>query len=152
MMSPDQDQEAPQEETAPELHVGTYVPTREQRETLKALSKEIFGASGRWTKLLRDGTKELITRKTKEKVPGENGEPDTEKEVTVPVLTPNGVKQFRQKYYTVESLLELLQGVKVKRDEFMAMVKAQKEADAEAKKAAELQKQVQEDLGGSALT
>lgn len=150
-MSHDQVQEAPQETQTPVVTKGTYTPNREQRETLKALCKEIFGASGKWTKLLRDGTKELVTTKKMEKVPGENGEPDTEKEVSVPVLTPNGVKQYRQKYYTVESLIELLEGIKIKRAEFMAMIKAQKDAEKKAKEEAALAEKVQEDLGGSAV-
>lgn len=125
--------------------------SREDRERLKSLSKEIFGASGRWTKFLNNGTKELVTRKTVEIVPGENGAPDTEKEVEVPVLM-NGVKQYRQKYYTVESLLEFLTSLKIKRDEFMAMMKQQQEEAKAKKEAVEAAKKVQDELGGSALT
>lgn len=149
-MSSDQVQETVLEVKSPVTTGGTHIPTRAQREELKKLSQEIFGASSKWKKFLDNGTKELVTMKKVETVPGENGAPDTQKEVDVPILF-NGVKQYRQKYYTVESLLELFQGLKKKRDEFMAMIKKQNE-EAQAKKLAEEQaKKVQDELGGSAL-
>jgi hypothetical protein len=81
--------------------------TREQREQLKALSTEVFGVASKYQKLYDQ--KELVTSKTVEIVPGENGQPDTTKEVEVPVLyNDNGVKQYRMKYRSTEEVLQLL--------------------------------------------
>lgn len=125
-----------------------YEP-RETRELLKALSKEIFSVASKYQKLY--ASQELITRQTTETMPGENGAPDTTKEVEVPVLV-NGVKQFRTKYRSTEQVLEVLLGIKVKRDEYMAQMKKQEEEDKAKKAAEELTKKVQEDLSGSAIT
>lgn len=124
--------------------------TREQRELLKALSTEIFGVSSRYQKLYEG--QELVTKTVTETVPGENGAPDTQKEVKVPVLAANGAKQFRVVRRSTEEVLELLQGFKVKRDEFLAQMKQQQEEAQAAKAAEDLAKKVQEDFGGSALT
>jgi hypothetical protein len=125
--------------------------TREQREQLKALSAEIFGKSSRYQKLFVYD--QVLTRKIKEVVPGENGAPDTEVEKEVPILAPGTtkVKQSVRRYRTVEEVIKLLQDFKAKRDEYIAnMKKAQDEA--KAKKDAEDQaKKIQEELGGSAL-
>lgn len=125
---------------------------REVRDQLKALSKEIFGSQSKYQKLLDKGSTELLTKTVVETVPGENGQPDTQKEVKVPVLTQDGVKQFVQVYYTPESLLEKMVEIKNVRDKFMADMKAQQE-EAEAKKAAEEKlKDLQAELAGSAVT
>ncbi len=129
---------------------------KELQDQLKALSKEIFGSQSKYQKFLKNGTLELITRKQTETVPGENGEADTTKEVDVPVLTANGTKQFKQVYYTPESLLEKLQKMKVIRDEFLAQMKKQQDEQAAAAKAKKdeedrLQK-IKEDLTGSAIS
>jgi hypothetical protein len=126
--------------------------SRELREELKSLSKEVFGVSSKWQKLMEYD--HVLTHKVKETVPGENGEPDTEREVEVPLYAPGTtkVKQSVRKYRTPEEVLELLKGFKAKRDEFIAQMKAQQEA-AKAKAAEEAQaKKVQEELAGSALT
>ncbi len=123
--------------------------SREEREELKALSKEVFGVPSRYRKLY--ATQELITHKVAETVPGENGEPDTTKLVEVPLLQ-NGVKQYRSKYRSTEEVLQLLRDFKVKRDEYMAQVKKQQEEAKAKKEAEEKLKRIQEDLTGSAIT
>lgn len=124
-------------------------PPRAIRNELKALSKEVFGSESKYRKLYEG--KELISRKQSEVVPGENGEPDTTKVVDVPVLM-NGTKQFRVIYRTTDEVLTMLRDFKAKRDEILAQMKAQQEADKKAKEESELAKKVQENLGGSAMT
>ena len=57
--------------------------SRAVRDAMKALSKEIFGSESRYKKLFEYD--HVLTHKVKETVPGENGEPDTEREVEVPL-------------------------------------------------------------------
>jgi len=122
--------------------------TRQEREELKALSKEIFGVSSKYEKFYVQ--KELIVRKTTEIVPGENGEPDTMKDVEVPVSV-NGVRQWQNKYRTTEEVLQLLQEFKAGRDAYAAQVKLQEEEAKAKEEAAAKLKQIQEDFTGSAV-
>jgi len=145
-----ENQEEVQQETTVSAARNT-TPTREQREELKALSQEVFGASSKWQKLMEYD--QVLTRKIKETVPGQDGQPDQEVEREVPIFAPGTtkVKQSVRKYRSVEEVLELLKGFKAKRDEFIAQMKKQQE-EAKAKKEADAQAQkVQEQLGGSAL-
>lgn len=134
---------------------------RELRMELNALSKEVFGVSSRWQKLLKKGTMELVTRKTTEVVPAKtadnNGvteilEPETTKEVEVPVLTPYGAKVFVPKNYTLEEIHTLLLGYKKQIDEIKATMKLQEE-EKKAKEALETAgKAVREAAQGSAVS
>lgn len=126
--------------------------TREQREQMKNLSLEVFGKSSRYKKLFEYN--HVLTHKVKEVVPGENGAPDTEKEVEVPLYAKGTtkVKQSVRKYRSVEEVIELLMNFQAQRMAFMAQMKQQQE-EARAKKAADDQlKKLQEELNGSALT
>ena len=126
--------------------------TKEEKETLKQLSKEFFGSSSRWQKMLTDGIREVQTRTVVENVPGENGAPDTQKTVKVPVTDARGNKQFYQRYFTPETLMAFFLEVKQKRDEFIEEFKKQQALE-QAKKAEEARAQkLQEELGGSALS
>lgn len=100
---------------------------RAQREELNALSKEVFGVSSKWQKFLDKGTTELKTRKTIEIVPGVDGAPDTEKEVVIPDLAPNGTKQFYQKYYTLDQVRQLMVDSKTQMDNYRAAMKKQQD-------------------------
>lgn len=125
--------------------------SRELREELKSLSKEVFGVSSKWQKLMEYN--HVLTTKVKETVPGVDGAPDTEKEVEVPLFVQGTkVKQSVRKYRTAEEVLELLRSFKAKRDEFIANMKAQQEAAKAKKEADEAAQKVQEQLAGSALT
>lgn len=124
---------------------------RQTREELNALSKEVFGVPSRWQKLLRNGSKYLVTKKTTEEVPGKDGEAPTTKEIEVPVLTEYGAKQYRQKYYTVDDIRTLLLEAKAKMDEMRATVKKQQEEQAALKAKQELEDKIKEDAQGSAL-
>lgn len=96
---------------------------RKDREELNALSKEIFGVSSKWQKFAR-GISELVTKTVKEVVPGDKGAPDTERNVTVPVLTLEGAKQYKIKVYSVEEIREMLLKYKVQRDQIIAEMNA----------------------------
>lgn len=125
--------------------------TRAEREELKALSLEIFGVSSKWKKLLDNGITKQLTKTVVETVPGENGEPDTTREVEVPVLTESGATQSYTKYLSVEEVRDLLLDLKAKRDAFLAERKAKME-EAQAKKAQEdAANKVHEELRGSAV-
>lgn len=124
---------------------------RTQREELKALSKEVFGASSRYSKLINQGYSELVTEEISEIVPGEDGKPDTERMVQVPVKRADGALQYIHKYHTEESVMEYMKQCKVTLDNFKAQM-AKKAADEQAKKAQEeANKKAQEELSGSAV-
>jgi hypothetical protein len=125
--------------------------TKEEREELSQLSKEVFGTRNQWQKIINDGNMELLTKNTVEIIPGENGAPSTTKEITVPILSENGHKQFVTKYYTPESAKEYMLTIKKQRDEIVDMINKQNEErklKAEQEKAL---KDVNESGGGSAL-
>lgn len=125
--------------------------SKEDREQFKILSQQLFGSSTVWKKILDRGTTELQTRTIIEDVPGENGAEPTKKESKVPVLAPNGTKQYYQKYYTVDELKAFMLDIKAKRDVMIAnMIKQQEEAK-KKKDEEDLLKKIQEDAGGSTL-
>lgn len=127
-----------------------YIP-REQRDILKALSLEVFGKSNRYQNLFEYN--QVLTTKVMETVPGENGQPDTQREVEVPLLAKNTtkVKQSVARYRTVEEVITLLKEFKAKREEFLAKIDEQK-AQEKANREAEVKKQQTiEELTGSAL-
>lgn len=126
-------------------------PTREQREQLKALSTELFNVSSKWKKFYDNGSQELLTKTVVETIPGKDGEPDTQKETQVPVLSANGKQQFKQVYYTPETLIAKLTKMKDIRDQFLAQMKEQQQKAAAKKEEEAKLKQIQEDLTGSAL-
>jgi len=139
-----------QEQATPVKTTGQYDGplSREMREEMKALSKEIFGSSSKYQKLYEQT--EIVTMKKKEIIPGENGAEDTEREVTVPVLV-NGSKQSRVVRRNNAEVLELLKTFKARRDEFMAQMQKQQEEQKAKREAADKAAKLQEDLGGSAL-
>lgn len=130
------------------MGIGNTV-SREVREQMKLLSSEIFGASSKWQRLYKYD--ETVTTMVTETVPGENGAPDTTREVKVPVYVGEKVKQFKRQYRTTEEVLALLLDFKTKRDEYLANMKKMQEEALERRLAAEAAKKIQESLGGSAL-
>lgn len=123
---------------------------RELREELKKLSKEVFGVSSKWQKML-EGQSVLLTRKTTEVVPAEEGKEATTKEVEVPVLTSYGAKQFVMKYLTVEEVHTKLLEFKKQLDAMREQIKQQQE-EKKAKEAEELAlKNLKESAQGSAV-
>jgi hypothetical protein len=124
--------------------------TREQRKKLDALSKEIFGVSSRWQRLLRDGQEQLLTRKTVETIPGVDGKEPTTQEIDAPVLTEYGAKQFYLKQYTIEEVETLLLGYKKQLDDFKEARQKQLEEQAAQKAKEEAIKKVKDAAQGSA--
>lgn len=115
--------------------------TREQREELSKLSKELLGTPSRWQKLLERGYLELQTEEKNEEVPGDNGAPSTTRKVQVPKLE-KGMQIRTVKHHTYETLLALLIGMKKNKDEMYA-------AFEKVKKEREAAQRVQEMAGGS---
>jgi len=72
---------------------------RETREKLNALSKQVFGSSSRWQKLMNRGTYEQYTRDREVMVPRANGS------VGKKVFTD---KKYVAKLYTVEEVEKLM--------------------------------------------
>lgn len=112
---------------------------RNERKELDALSKEIFGQTNRWRKLVDQGYSELVTRHVEEEVPNENGEGTTLRMVQIPVLTESGGKQYKQKYHTVESIKEV-----------MLKIKSEIEENRKKQEMEKRQKEVSNALSGSA--
>lgn len=121
------------------------------RQELNALSKEVFGTSSRWQKLVNNGHLELLTCEVSETIPSDvAGVEPTVQKVSKPILTDSGARQSVNKRYTVESVRELMLGIKEKRD---AHAEKMKTLQAEAKAAqekAELIKKIHADAAGSA--
>lgn len=123
----------------------------EKRQELNALSKEVFGTSSRWQKLVNSGYAELVTREIEEAVPAANeGEEPTKQTVRKPVLTANGATQSVIKHHTVESV----EAYMLQRKEELAAYKAailKMQADQKAaQEQAELAKKIHAEAAGSA--
>jgi hypothetical protein len=135
----------PQNEELPVRTRGINELTRSERELLNNVSKEVFGSSSRWQKLVNNGVARVVTEEVTELVPNETdpeGEP-TERKVQVPVKTGNGALQSTIKRYTVSEVLALMIELKQRRDAHLAKVK-------EAQEKAALEKKLQEEVSGSA--
>jgi hypothetical protein len=125
---------------------------RKTREELSALSKEVFGASSRWQKLINNGTPELVTEEVTELVPGEKEEDEpTERKVNVPVKRKDGAHQYQLKRHTVDSVREYMLVLKKKQEEFRAMIEKYQEEARKKQEQEKLEKSLQEEAGGSAL-
>jgi len=134
--------------------------TRAERNALDALSKDIFGSSSRWQKLVDKGYDEMVTEEVEETVPAEKeGEEPTKRMVKVPVTAPNGTHKFVRKYHTIESVLEFMVEQKKQldviraqiakqRDELIAKINAENAAKQAKEDAEQLAKQVQEAASG----
>ena len=134
--------------------------SRAERKELDLLSKDIFGSSGRWQKLVDKGYDEMVTEEVEETVPAEKeGEEPTKRTVKVPVLNAQGAHQFVRKYYTIESVLEFMVEQKKQldevraqiarqRDELIAKINAENAAKQAKEEAEALAKQVQDAAAG----
>jgi hypothetical protein len=97
--------------------------SKKERLELNALSKEVFGVSTRWSKLVNKGYSELVTEEKEETIPpAKEGDEPTKKTVRVPILTKFGAKQSVTKYHTVESIRETMTGLKKQMAELRAMI------------------------------
>lgn len=121
------------------------------KEELKALSKEVFGASSRWEKLVKKGYSEVLTEEVTEMVPSsKEGEPDTEQKIKKPVLRSDGSLQSVTKYHTPDSVRTAMVDMKARRDAYLEAVKKAREEQRLAKEKLEMSQKVQELAGGSA--
>ncbi len=123
-----------------------------ERAELNALSKEVFGSSSRWQKLVNVGYSRLLTEKVTELVPAtEEGKEDTTREVDVPVKRHDGAFQSHIMRHTVESIREHMIQRKTQLDAFRAMLKKQQEEQQAKKEQEELALKVHQELQGSAI-
>jgi hypothetical protein len=75
------------------------------RKELDTLSKNVFGVSSRWQKLIEKGHPELVVEdKTETVPPAKEGDEPTTRVVKVPVLSKTGAKQYTIKRYTLETV------------------------------------------------
>jgi len=125
---------------------------RQTKDELNALSKEVFGASSRWQKLIGNGYTELVTEEVEEVVPAEKeGEEPTTRKVRVPLKNAAGMHQSVIKYHTVESVREYMLDRKKMLDQIRAQIKKQQDEARAKKEQEELTKKVHDDLQGSAV-
>jgi hypothetical protein len=133
------------------------LPTK-VREELEELSKEVFGASSRYQKLLRDGLPEPVTEDVTEYVPAEGDKPEETKTVKVPVYYAN-VKKGKQtqiplirvRHFDVDSVKTYMLELKAQLDEVKAKIKAVQEEQKKKREEEALRSKVHEHAGGSAL-
>lgn len=122
------------------------------KEELNALSKEVFGSSSRWQKLVDKGHEELVMEEIAEYVPSEKeGEQGTERKVKVPVKTSFGALQYVIKRYTVDSIKEYMIERKIQMEELSKEIARRQEEYRVQKEQEKLANKVHEELHGSAL-
>lgn len=110
--------------------------SREQREEMKTLSREIFGVSSKWKTLLDHGYLYKVTRKVVEHVPQEDGTiKEVEKEV--PALNEHGQEYSVRKYYTYDELKAKMLDLKERMRALNETLKKQQEEAKAAKEAAD---------------
>jgi hypothetical protein len=123
---------------------------REVIDRLNKLSKEVFGASSRWKKLVEKGYVKQVTEELDDIVPGENGEPDTVKKVQVASRRADGAYLNTLERHTLASVEEYMLDLKKKRDEFLAMIEKQRQEQEAKRRQAELEQQVHREVSGAA--
>jgi hypothetical protein len=122
---------------------------REVTDRLNKLSKEVFGASSRWKKLVEKGYVKQVTEELDDIVPGENGEPDTVKKVQVASRRADGAYLNTLERHTLASVEEYMLDLKKKRDEFLAMIEKQRQEQEAKRRQAELEQQVHREVSGA---
>lgn len=135
-----------------------YNVPAEKRAELDALSKEVYGASSRWVKLMEKGRPQVKTQEMSEVRPV-SGEDDksTDEERTVKFQVP--VHYFGAQKSVVQTLHRLtleeveteMRARKDAMDKFRAHLEEQAKKEIAAKAQAELEAQVARELSGSAV-
>jgi hypothetical protein len=122
--------------------------SKKERLELNALSKEVFGSSSRWQKLIDKGYSDVVTEEKTETVPPEKeGDEPTTKTVEVPVTIGKNAYRLNKKYYTVESVKQFMLENKANLDKIKEEIKKQQDVQRES----ELRtKQLHEEISGSA--
>lgn len=122
------------------------------REELNALSKELFGTSSKWQKLLNSGYSEVVTEEVTEYVPGEkDGDEGITRTVRVPVKRADGAPQSVVKRHTVESVKAYMLDRKEAMEKFKAMLQKQQDEQKAKKEQEDANRKAHEELSGSAL-
>lgn len=127
---------------------------RNTRKELDPLSKEVFGSSSRWQKLVSKGHPELLTQEVEEPVPSDKEGGTVEiRKVQVPLKTATGANQYYTKHYTVESIREYMLNQRAMMDQIRAQIKKMNE-EAKAKREAEekAQRLIDEASGSANVT
>ena len=131
--------------------------TKAIRKELDALSKEVYGTTSRWQKLINQGYKELVTEEKEETIPPEKeGDEPTTRTVKVPVLK-NGSQQYVVKRYDESNIKEHLLEQKKHLDNLREQLKKLQEEQARLRKeeeekrlAEEQAKALHQQIAGSA--
>lgn len=125
--------------------------TSEQKASFCALSKELFGATSRWIKLIEFGRMEQVTEEVTEFVPGEKEEDEgTTRQVQVPVKH-KGVNLNRIHRFTVDEVEHYMSNLKVQLEAIKTAMERQKEEQVRAKAQKELADQELAEAAGSAV-
>jgi hypothetical protein len=125
--------------------------SKEERDELSDLSKEVFGTRSRWQKMITQGYMDVVMRKVQEIVPGVDGADPTIKTTEVPALTEFGAKQIVTKFHTVDSIREHMLTLKRQREEIVAAIKSSNEEIKAKQDQEQLMKNIQDQATGSAL-
>lgn len=121
------------------------------KQELNALSKEVFGTSSRWQKLVEKGYSEVLTEEVEETVPAEKeGEDPTVQKVTKPIKTASGGFQSVTKRHTIDSVRELMLKIKQQREDYVVRFKKMQEEQKAAQEKMELAKKIHDETSGSA--
>lgn len=127
--------------------------TKQMRQELGVLSKDVFGSSSRWEKLVDRGYTDAVTQEVDEVVPAEKegDEPTTKKTRQLVSATKNGGTLYRLYFHDVDSIKTYMLERKVQLDNIREMMrKSQEEAKQKAVDAEEAKK-LQDKVGGSAI-
>lgn len=128
-----------------------YSIPAEKRDALAALSKEVYGASSRYLKLMDKGRLVQKTEEVTELVPrdDDSGESD-ERKVQVPVrYGSGGVAIYERKRYSLEEVESEMTSRKKMFDEIKASIEAQKAEQEAARAQAALEDKIAREFSGS---
>lgn len=119
---------------------------------LNELSRDVFGASSRWRKMIYPGVAEIVMEDVKELVPrnDDSGESD-EQDVQVPVKRRDGAMISVIKHHTADSIRDYMINRKAELDNLRANMEALQVEAKVKKEQEELEKKVHADLVGSAV-
>ena len=132
--------------------------SKKERKELDELSKNVFGSSSRWQKLIGKGYTEQVMKDVVETVPPEKeGDEPTTRTVQVPVKTESGMDLYVTKYHTTESVKkymeeqkEVLEKLRVQIKEMQENQKRLEEDQKRQQQEQEIAKQIHRQMGGSA--
>jgi hypothetical protein len=124
---------------------------RKQRKELDALSKEVFGTSSRWQKVVDKGYVELLTEEKEVEYPSPTGGENVKNTERVPVLNSFGAKQIKRIYHTVDSIKEYMLEQKKAMDNVRAQIAQIQEQERKKKEQEALISQTLNDAAGRAI-